>query len=57
MSQEAIKRVKQAIEDIKQGKIIIMIDDEDRENEGDLVYAGVFSTPEKVNFLASKGKG
>ena len=34
-----------------------MIDDEDRENEGDLVYAGVFSTPEKVNFLASKGKG
>jgi 3,4-dihydroxy 2-butanone 4-phosphate synthase/GTP cyclohydrolase II len=54
---EAIERVKQAIEDIKQGKIIIMIDDEDRENEGDLVYAGVFSTPEKVNFLASKGKG
>jgi 3,4-dihydroxy 2-butanone 4-phosphate synthase/GTP cyclohydrolase II len=54
---DAIQRVKQAIEDIKQGKIIIMIDDEDRENEGDLVYAGVFSTPEKVNFLASKGKG
>jgi len=54
---QAINRVKQAIEDIKQGKIIIMIDDEDRENEGDLVYAGVFSTPEKVNFLASKGKG
>ena len=53
----AIKRVKKAIEEIQKGNIIIMIDDEDRENEGDLVYAGVFSTPEKVNFLASKGKG
>jgi len=52
-----IKRVKKAIEEIQKGNIIIMIDDEDRENEGDLVYAGVFSTPEKVNFLASKGKG
>ncbi len=53
----AIERVKRAIEEIQKGNIIIMIDDEDRENEGDLVYAGVFSTPEKVNFLASKGKG
>ncbi len=52
-----INRVKKAIEEIQKGNIIIMIDDEDRENEGDLVYAGVFSTPEKVNFLASKGKG
>ena len=53
----AIERVKKAIEEIKKGNIIIMIDDEDRENEGDLVYAGVFSTPEKVNFLATKGRG
>ena len=53
----AIDRVKKAIEEIQKGKIIIMIDDEERENEGDLVYAGVFSTPEKVNFLASKGRG
>ncbi len=52
-----INRVKKAIEEIQKGNIIIMIDDEDRENEGDLVYAGVFSSPEKVNFLASKGKG
>ena len=52
-----IQRVKKAITDIQQGKIIIMIDDEDRENEGDLVYAGVFSTPEKVNFLAKEGRG
>ena len=52
-----LKRVKQAIEDIKSGKMVIMIDDEDRENEGDLVYAATFSTPQKVNFLASHAKG
>ena len=52
-----IKRVKQAIEDIKLGKMVIMIDDKDRENEGDLVYAATFSTPQKVNFMASYAKG
>ncbi len=52
-----INRVKQAIEDIKQGKMIVMIDDEDRENEGDIVYAATFSTPQKVNFMASQAKG
>lgn len=54
---QAIQRVKQAIEDIKQGKMVVMVDDEDRENEGDLVYAAQFSTPEKVNFMASHAKG
>jgi len=53
----AIQRVKQAIEDMKQGKMIVMCDDEDRENEGDLVYPATFSTPEKVNFMASEAKG
>ncbi len=57
MSQSAITRVEQAIQDIKEGKMIIMIDDEDRENEGDLVYAATFSTPEKVNFMATHAKG
>lgn len=52
-----IERVKQAIEDIKHGKMVMMVDDEDRENEGDLVYAAMFSTPEKVNFMASQAKG
>lgn len=52
-----IQRVKQAIEDIKHGKMVMMVDDEDRENEGDLVYAATFSTPEKVNFMASQAKG
>jgi len=53
----AIKRVKQAIEDMKRGKMIVMCDDEDRENEGDLVYPAIFSTPQKVNFMASEAKG
>ena len=52
-----IERVKQALTDIKQGKMIVMIDDEDRENEGDLVYAATFSTPKLVNFMASYAKG
>ncbi|WP_458701386.1 bifunctional 3,4-dihydroxy-2-butanone 4-phosphate synthase/GTP cyclohydrolase II [Sulfurospirillum sp. 1307] len=53
----AIDRVKRAIEDMKQGKMVVMVDDEDRENEGDLVYPATFSTPQKVNFMASEAKG
>jgi len=53
----AIERVKKGIEVIRQGGIVVMIDEEERENEGDLVYAGVFSTAEKVNFLAKEGRG
>lgn len=52
-----INRVLEAIEEIKNGRMIIMIDDEDRENEGDLVYAASFTTAEKVNFMASKARG
>lgn len=52
-----IQRVKAAIEAIKKGEMVIMMDDEDRENEGDIVYAATFSTPEKVNFCASEAKG
>jgi len=52
-----IQRVLEAIEEIKQGKMVIMVDDEDRENEGDLVYAATFSTPEKVNFLVKEARG
>ena len=52
-----IQRVLDAIEEIKKGKMIIMCDDEDRENEGDLVYASVFSTPEHVNFMAKEARG
>ncbi len=51
------QRVLEAIEEIKKGKMVIMMDDEDRENEGDLVYASTFSTPEHVNFMATHARG
>jgi len=54
---EAIKRVEKAIDEIKKGKMVIMMDDENRENEGDLVYAATFSTPELVNFMAKEARG
>lgn len=54
---EVLNRVQQAIKDIQNGKMVVMVDDEDRENEGDLVYAANFSTPEKVNFMASQARG
>ena len=57
MSNDAIERVEKAIEEIKKGKMVIMMDDEDRENEGDLVYAATFSTPELVNFMAKEARG
>ncbi|PLY06686.1 MAG: bifunctional 3,4-dihydroxy-2-butanone 4-phosphate synthase/GTP cyclohydrolase II [Arcobacter sp.] len=53
----AIQRVKEAIEEIQKGNMVIMLDDEDRENEGDLVFAAPLSTPEKVNFMATHAKG
>jgi len=52
-----IKRVLEAIDEIKKGNMIIMIDDEDRENEGDLVYAAAFSSPKHVNFMATHARG
>ncbi len=52
-----LKRVEEAIEAIKNGKMIIIMDDEGRENEGDIVYAGEFSSPEKVNFLVTEARG
>ncbi|MBN2816562.1 MAG: bifunctional 3,4-dihydroxy-2-butanone 4-phosphate synthase/GTP cyclohydrolase II [Campylobacterales bacterium] len=52
-----IERVVQAIEEIKKGNMVIMIDDEDRENEGDLVYAAAFSSPAHVNFMATHARG
>lgn len=51
------QRVLEAIEEIKKGRMVIMIDDEDRENEGDLVYASTFSTPDHVNFMATHARG
>jgi 3,4-dihydroxy 2-butanone 4-phosphate synthase/GTP cyclohydrolase II len=49
--------IEQAIDDIRDGKMVIIVDDEDRENEGDLVMAAEKVTPEAVNFMASWGRG
>lgn len=49
--------VDEAIEEIKNGRIIIVVDDEDRENEGDFVCAAEFVTPEIINFMITKGRG
>lgn len=49
--------IEEALEDLKQGKIILVTDDEDRENEGDFVCAAEFATTENVNFMAVHGKG
>ena len=49
--------VDEAIEEIKNGKVIIIVDDEDRENEGDFVCAAEYVTPEIVNFMATHGRG
>ncbi len=54
---EAITRVEVAMKEIKSGKMVVMLDDEERENEGDLVYAATFSTPDMVNFMAKEARG
>jgi 3,4-dihydroxy 2-butanone 4-phosphate synthase / GTP cyclohydrolase II len=46
-----------ALEDIKAGRMIVVVDDEDRENEGDLTLAAEFVTPEAINFMAKYGRG
>ena len=50
-------KIEKAIEDIKNGKLVILVDDEDRENEGDLVVAAEYATPEIINFMAIHGRG
>ena len=50
-------KIEEAIEDIKNGKIVILVDDEDRENEGDFVVAAEYATPEAINFMATHGRG
>jgi 3,4-dihydroxy 2-butanone 4-phosphate synthase/GTP cyclohydrolase II len=52
-----IGTIEQAIEDIRNGRIVIVADDEDRENEGDLICAAELATPELINFMARHGRG
>ncbi|MGZ8648672.1 MAG: 3,4-dihydroxy-2-butanone-4-phosphate synthase, partial [Solirubrobacteraceae bacterium] len=49
--------IEDAIEDIRAGRMIVVCDDEDRENEGDLTLAAQFATPEAINFMAKEGRG
>lgn len=49
--------VEEAVKDLKEGKIIIVTDDDDRENEGDFICAAEYATTENVNFMATYGKG
>lgn len=53
----AISTIKEAIVDIRSGKMVILVDDEDRENEGDLCMAAEFVKPEDINFMATYGRG
>jgi len=53
----ALCSIEEAIEEIRQGRMVIMVDDEDRENEGDLVCAAEKVTPEAINFMATHGRG
>lgn len=52
-----LNKIEEAIEDIKAGKLIIVVDDEDRENEGDFVTAAANATPEVINFMSTHGRG
>jgi 3,4-dihydroxy 2-butanone 4-phosphate synthase/GTP cyclohydrolase II len=52
-----LNTIEEAIEDIRQGKVIIVVDDEDRENEGDFLAAAELVTPEMINFMATHGRG
>jgi 3,4-dihydroxy 2-butanone 4-phosphate synthase/GTP cyclohydrolase II len=57
MSEQGIERVERAIDEIRQGRMVILVDDEDRENEGDLAMAAPLVTPEAINFMARYGRG
>jgi 3,4-dihydroxy 2-butanone 4-phosphate synthase / GTP cyclohydrolase II len=57
MSQLAFDRIEDALNDIREGRLVIVVDDEDRENEGDFVGAAELVTPDSVNFMATHGRG
>jgi 3,4-dihydroxy 2-butanone 4-phosphate synthase/GTP cyclohydrolase II len=57
MTNKPFSTIEEAIEDIRSGKIVVVCDEEDRENEGDLTLAAQFATPEAINFMAKEGRG
>ncbi len=52
-----LNSIQEALSDIKEGKMVIVVDDEDRENEGDFIIAADFATPEVINFMSKEGRG
>lgn len=54
---QSLNTIEEAIEDIKSGKVVIVVDDENRENEGDFIAAAEMATPEMINFMATHGRG
>ncbi len=57
VSERVFAPIEEAIEEIRQGRMLVVCDDETRENEGDLVLAAQFATPEAINFMAKEGRG
>ena len=57
MEENIFHSIADAIEDVKNGKLIIVVDDEDRENEGDFLCAARMVTPEIINFMSKEGRG
>ena len=57
MNEIKLNTIEEAIEDFREGKFIIVVDDEDRENEGDFINAEEKKTPEKVYFMLTHGRG
>ncbi|MFZ6022965.1 MAG: bifunctional 3,4-dihydroxy-2-butanone-4-phosphate synthase/GTP cyclohydrolase II [Bacteroidota bacterium] len=57
MEQFILNRIEDAIQDIREGKMVIVVDDEDRENEGDFIIAARHATPEIINFMSKEGRG
>ena len=57
MSEFEFDTIESAIEDIANGKMVVVVDDEDRENEGDLIMAAQYATPDAINFMIKYGRG
>src|SRR3712207_9444054 len=57
VAETSFATIEEAIEDIRQGKFVVVVDAEDRENEGDLTIAAQFATPEAINFMATHARG
>src|SRR3981189_3123682 len=57
MTNKPFSTIEEAIEEIRSGKIVVVCDEEDRENEGDPTPAAQFATPEAINFMAKEGRG